>query len=36
MTWDIIIAALIGWIDLDPLINFIEVPLTWFLLFFTS
>lgn len=34
MTWDFVIAALIGIIDLNPLIDLGLVPLTWFLLFF--
>lgn len=34
MTWDFIIAGLIGIIDLNPLIDLIFVPLAWALLFF--
>jgi hypothetical protein len=34
MTWDIILAGLIGIIDLNPLIDLIFVPLSWFILFF--
>ena len=33
MNMDVIIAALIGLIDLNPLIDLIFVPLSWFLLF---
>ncbi len=34
MTLDFVIAALIGLIDLNPLIDLIFVPLSWALLFF--
>jgi len=34
MTWDFILAGLIGIIDLNPLIDLIFVPLAWALLFF--
>jgi hypothetical protein len=32
MTIDFVLAALIGLIDLNPLIDLIFVPLSWFLL----
>ena len=34
MTWDLILAALIGLIDLNPVIDLVLVPLTWALLWF--
>ncbi len=34
MTWDIVIAALIGIIDLNPFLDLIFTPLAWALLFF--
>jgi hypothetical protein len=34
MTWDFILAGLIGIIDLNPLIDLIFVPLSWAILFF--
>jgi hypothetical protein len=34
MTIDFVIAALVGLIDLNPLIDLIFVPLTWFLLWY--
>ncbi len=27
--WDILVAALIGWIDLNPLPDLVAVPLAW-------
>ena len=33
-TWDIVIGALIGLIDLNPLIDLVFVPLSWFLLWY--
>lgn len=35
MTWDLIIAGLIGLIDLNPLLDLIFTPLTWWLVFVT-
>ncbi len=33
--WDFVIAALIGFIDLNPLLDLVFTPLSWALLFFT-
>jgi hypothetical protein len=33
-TLDFILAGLIGFIDLNPLLDLIFTPLSWFLLFF--
>jgi hypothetical protein len=34
-TWDFVLAALIGLIDLNPLIDLIFVPLSWGIMWFT-
>ena len=36
MTWDLVIAGLIGLIDLNPLLDLIFTPLSWALLFFVG
>jgi hypothetical protein len=36
MTWDLVIAGLIGLIDLNPLLDLIFTPLAWALLFFVG
>jgi len=33
MTWDFVLAGLIGFIDLNPLIDLVAVPLSWLLIF---
>jgi hypothetical protein len=34
MWWlDVVIAGLVGWIDLVPLVNFFATPLAWLLVF---
>lgn len=34
MWWDVLVSALIGLIDLNPLLDFILTPLSWALLWF--
>jgi hypothetical protein len=34
MVWDFVVSALIGLIDLNPLLDFILTPLSWALLWF--
>lgn len=34
--WDFVISALIGLIDLNPLLDLILVPISWALVFFTG
>jgi hypothetical protein len=36
MAWDFVTAALIGIIDLNPLIDLVFVPLAWLTLFWGS
>lgn len=36
MTLDLLLGALIGLIDLNPLLDLIFTPLAWVLLFFTN
>jgi hypothetical protein len=34
MWWlDIVIGLLVGWIDIDPLVNLVATPLAWLLVF---
>ena len=33
MAWDFVLAALIGWIDLNPLPDLIAVPVAWIITF---
>jgi hypothetical protein len=35
-TWDFVLAALIGLIDLNPLWDLVFVPLSWAILWFTG
>jgi len=35
MTWDLILAGLIGLIDLNPLLDLIFTPLAWLITFLT-
>jgi hypothetical protein len=35
-TWDFVLAALIGLIDLNPLIDLLFVPLSWAIMWFTK
>ena len=35
-TWDFVLAALIGFIDLNPLLDLVFAPLSWAILWFTG
>ena len=35
MTWDLVLVALIGLIDINPLLDLLFVPLTWAIMWLT-